>query len=67
MRKKIKKNTVIDKLNSYNKDTLIEYIIEEGFINFGELDRIGQELQQQHEKDKQDREIIDKMLAGEEV
>ena len=67
MREKIKKNTVIDKLNSYNKDTLIGYIIEEGFINFGELDRIGQELQQQQEKDKQDKEIISKMLAGEEV
>lgn len=67
MRKKIKKNTVIDKLNEYSKDTLVEYIIEEGFINFAELDRIGQEIQQQHEKDKQDKKIIEKMLAGEEV
>jgi len=51
MRKHIKKCTVIEKLNEYSKDTLIEYIITEGFINFMELDRI--------QKD------IEKMLEGE--
>ena len=67
MREKIKKNTVIDKLNAYNKDTLIGYIIKEGFINFGELDRIEKEIQQQQDKEQHDKEIIEKMLAGEEV
>jgi hypothetical protein len=67
MRKHIKKGTVIDKLRDYSKDTLIEYIIGEGFVNFGELDRIQEELQQQHEKEKEDKKIINNMLAGEEV
>jgi len=51
-KEKIKKCTVVEKLNGYNKDTLIEYIISEGFINFGELERIEKELQQQHKKEK---------------
>ena len=67
MRKKIKKDTVIDKLNAYNKDTLIGYIIEEGFINFTELDIIEDELQQQQKKEQLDKKIIEKMLEGEEV
>jgi hypothetical protein len=66
-KEKIKKCTVVDKLNGYSKDTLIEYIILEGFINFGELDRINEELKQQQEKGKEDKEIIEKMLGGEEV
>jgi len=52
MRKHIKKCTVIDKLREYSKDTLIEYIIKEGFINFTELETIEKELQQQQEKGK---------------
>ena len=67
MRKHIKKNTVIDKLREYNKDTLIEYVIKEGFINFTELDMIEKELQQQQEKEKEDKKIIENMLGGEDV
>lgn len=67
MRKHIKKCTVIEKLNKYSKYALIEYIILEGFINFGELERIEKGLNEQQEKENRDKEIIEKMLEGEDV
>ena len=44
MRIHIKKRTAVKKLEEYNRDTLIRYIIEKGTIDFCELNRIEEEL-----------------------
>jgi uncharacterized membrane protein (DUF106 family) len=71
MRMHISKDIARLKLQEYDKDTLINYIIANSPVDFEKLDEIEKKMNEikksivDKTKEKRDREIIEKMMEGE--
>ena len=71
MRMHISKDIVRLKLQEYDKDTLINYILANSPVNFEKLDEIEKKMNEikksivDKTKENRDREIIEKMIEGE--
>ena len=67
MRMHISKDIARLKLQEYDNDTLINYIIANSPVDFEKLDEIEKELKKRDEEEKRDinRELIKMMMEGE--